>query len=116
MQYVEDKLLNPEDNYNVIDVDITNIINAACETIGIRPSEVLTMLEREFNRPIILTEILAQEWIWLCEFLLIELNSLQYGYDRCFHLQEIERAKLEGRYHFGDQPYLQTMSSLGLLH
>lgn len=67
------------------------IITEACKTLGIDVESFVRTLETDLDCDIDLENPLASEWIYMCELLALEYDSISYGYLNYFHKKRIKR-------------------------
>lgn len=71
------------------------IILEACKTMGLNPKEFVRSLETDLGCEIDLENPLFSEWIYMCELLALEFDSISYGYLDYFHKNRISKYKEE---------------------
>ncbi len=71
------------------------IIEEACKTMGLDLDEFVSSLELDLGEKIDLDNPLVSEWVYMCELLALEFDSISYGYLDYFHKNRISRYKEE---------------------
>lgn len=71
------------------------IIEEACKTMGLDLDELVSSLELDLGAKIDLDNPLVSEWVYMCELLALEFDSISYGYLDYFHKNRISRYKEE---------------------
>ncbi len=80
------------------------IILEACKTMGLNPEEFVRTLEADLGCEIDLENPLVSEWIYMCELLALEFDSISYGYLDYFHKNRIEKYEEEDVAHRESYP------------
>ena len=71
------------------------IIVEACKTMGLSLEEFVSTLESDLDCKIDLANPLVSEWVYMCELLALEFDSISYGYLDYFHKRRISKYKEE---------------------
>ena len=94
------------------------IILEACKTMGLDPDEFVSSLESDLGVKIDLENPLVSEWVYMCELLALEFDSISYGYFDYFHKNRINRYNEEETVHqeYYPETYKIVSKHLTALH
>jgi hypothetical protein len=73
------------------------IICEACKTLGLSIEEFLASLESELGYRINLDDPTVSEWVYMCRLLILDVDSISYGYLDYFHKNRIKNLKYENQ-------------------